>query len=63
MDTVGEGESGINRESSVNVYTLSRVRWIADAKLLCSTGNPVCDDLAEWNEGEGREAMKGGMYV
>ena len=41
VDTVREGESGIDGENSINVYTLSGVRWIAGAKLLCSTGNPV----------------------
>ena len=29
MDTVGEGESGTGGQSSVNIYTLSGVRWTA----------------------------------
>jgi len=33
-DTVGEGESGMNEESSINVYTLSSVGWTAREKLL-----------------------------
>ena len=41
VDTVGEGESGINGESSINIYTLSDVKWMADGKLLCNTGSPV----------------------
>ena len=32
----GEGESGPNGESSINVYTLSGVRWIAGEKSLCN---------------------------
>ena len=38
MDTVGEGVSGTNGESSINMYTLSGVGWIAGEKLLGSTG-------------------------
>ena len=41
VDTVGEGESGMNEGSSSNIYTLSEMRWIAGEKLLCSTGSPV----------------------
>ena len=38
MDTIGEGESEPNGESSINIYTLSGVRWIAGEKSLCSKG-------------------------
>ena len=38
MDTVQEGESGTNGESSINIHTQLGVRWIAGEKLLCSTG-------------------------
>ena len=38
MDTVGEGVSGTNGESSIKVYTLSGVGWIAGGKLLGSPG-------------------------
>ena len=34
MDTVGEGESGMNGENSINKDTLSGLRWIAGEKLL-----------------------------
>ena len=51
MEEVGEGESGINGESSVIVYTLSGVRWIAGVKLLCSTGNPVWCSVMTWRGG------------
>ena len=40
MDTVREGESGTNGESSTTIYTLSGVRWVAGEKLLCRTGSP-----------------------
>ena len=39
MDTVGEGESETNGESSTDIYTLSGVRETAGEKLLCSTGS------------------------
>ena len=41
VDTVGEGESGTNGESSTNIYTLSHVRRISGKKLLYSKGSPV----------------------
>ena len=34
MDTVGEGESGMNGENSINKDTLSGLRWIAGEKSL-----------------------------
>ena len=39
VNTVGEGESGMNGESSINIYTLSCVKWIADGKILYHTGS------------------------
>ena len=41
MDTVGEGKSGMNREGSININTLSCLKWIAGEKLLHKTGSPV----------------------
>ena len=38
VDTVGEGESGINGESSINIYTLSCVKQIGIERLLHNTG-------------------------
>ena len=35
-----EGKSGTNRESSINIHTLSDLRGIAGKKLLCTTGSP-----------------------
>ena len=45
VDTVEERKSGMNGESSINIYTVSGVRWIADKKLLCSTGSPVLGSI------------------
>ena len=41
VNTVGKGESGTNRESSVDIYTLPGVKQIAGKKLLCNTGSPA----------------------
>ena len=41
VDTVGEGESGMNGERNFNIFTLSSVRWIAGEKSLYSTRSPV----------------------
>ena len=41
VDTVGEGESGTNGESSIDIYTLSCVKWMAGERLLYNTGSPV----------------------
>ena len=47
VDTAGEGESGMNGESCVNIYALFCVRWMA-AKLLCSTTSPVWHSVMTW---------------
>ena len=47
MDTAGEGESGMNGESCVNIYALFCVRWMA-GKLLCSTTSPVWHSVMTW---------------
>ena len=41
MNIVGEVENETNGGSSINMYTLLGVRWIAGEKLLCSTGSTV----------------------
>ena len=41
VDTVGERGSRMNGESSINIYTLSCVKWIVGEKLLYNTGSPV----------------------
>ena len=61
MDTVGEGKSGTNGESSIYIYTLSSVRWIAGEKVQYSTGSPVWCSVMIWRDGmgEGREGGYG----
>ena len=41
VNPVWEGESGMNGESNINIYTLSSIRWLAYEKLLWRTGSPV----------------------
>jgi len=41
VDPVGEGESGTNGESSIDIYTLSCIKQISDEKLLYNTGSPA----------------------
>ena len=41
MNIVGEVENETNGESSINKRTLLGVRWMADEKLLCSSGSSV----------------------
>ena len=62
MDTVGEGVSGMNGESTTDTYTLSQVGWRAGEKLLCSTGSPVWCPVRTYRDamGEGREAQEKG---
>ena len=38
VDTVGEGESGMNEESSTYIYTLPQVKQVAGKKLPCNAG-------------------------
>ena len=64
MDTMGEGEGGTNRESSVETYTLPFVKYISGGNLLNDVGNSdplLCDNLEGWDGvGGGREVQKGG---
>ena len=39
VDMEEEGESGTNRESSINIYTLLCVKWIVSENLLYHTGS------------------------
>ena len=41
VDTMGEREGGTDRESSINIYTLSCVKLTAGEKLLNNTGSPA----------------------
>ena len=53
MDTVGEGESGMDGESSISVHKLLGVRWTAGEKLLRATGSPVLRSVMIWRDGTG----------
>ena len=56
VDTTGEGKSGTNGESSIDIYTLSCVRQTANKKLLYNNREPslmLCDDLKGWDGGQG----------
>jgi hypothetical protein len=51
LDTVGEGDSGTNWESSIEEYTLSYIKWIAIGKFLYDAGSSnlvLCDNLEGW---------------
>ena len=65
VDTMGERESCRNGESSINICTLSVVRWIAGEKLHCSTGSPVWCSVMTWKNGmaKGERPGKEGMYA
>ena len=69
VNTVGEGEGGTKWESSIGIYTLSRVKQTASGNLLHSTGSSawmLCDDLEgrdeEWEMGE-RLKSEGYIYI
>ena len=52
VDTVGEGDGGMNWESSIETYTLPYVNYTASGNLLSDTGSssPVlCGDLERWD--------------
>ena len=54
VDIVEEGKSGMNGESSINIYTLPCVKQIADEKLLYNTGSQTwCSVMTEGEGGEG----------
>ena len=60
--TVREGETGTNGESSISIYTLSGVRWIAGGKFLCSTWGPACGSVMTWRDGtRGGRLVREGM--
>ena len=39
LDSMGEGEGGMNQESSTEKYTSSYVKMIANGKLMYNTGS------------------------
>ena len=68
MDTAGEGEGGMNRENSMETYTLPYVKDTASGDLL-SHGEltPVlCDNLEGWEQGgsgKGGSGRRGHVYA
>ena len=62
--TAGEGEGGMNWESSIDIYTLLYIKQMASGKL-CSTGSSVVlyDDREGWVEVVGGGPKRAGMYV
>ena len=60
VNTVREGKSGMNGETSINIYTWSYVKWIAGEELLCNTGSPVWLSVMTWKSvmGERRKAQR-----
>ena len=64
VDKAEEGEGGTNGGSSINIYTLHSVRWIAGEKLLASkwsTRSPAWCSVMTWRDGlRGREESWGG---
>ena len=60
MDTVQEGESGMNGESAINIYTLPCVKQIDGDKLLYNTGSPDWCSLRtqRGGMGEGKETQE-----
>ena len=60
VDTVQEGESGTNGESSINIHTLPCGKQIAGEK---PPGWAPCDDLEEWDGGKGGRLKREVTYV
>ena len=46
-----ERDGRTNGEGSINIYTLSGVRWLAGGKPLCSRGSPVWCSVMTWRDG------------
>ena len=57
LDSVGEGESGMIWEGSVESCILSHVKQIAGPGLMHETG---CSGLVHWDDPEGWEGEEGG---
>ena len=64
LDMVGEGESGMIWENSIETYTLPCVKEIANVSLLYDAGNTklvFCDHREGWEgQGDGRGIKEGG---
>ena len=61
---MGEGEGGMNRETSPGTYTSPYVKWRACGNLLHDAGSPnpvLCDSLEHWDGvGWGGMGQEGG---
>ena len=57
LDSVGEGESGMIWENSIETCILSYVKQIASPGLLHETG---CSGLVHWDDREGWDREEGG---
>ena len=57
-DTVREGKSGTNGESSIDIYTLPCMTLIAGEKL-----QALCDDLERWGGGWGGRLKREVIYM
>ena len=53
VDIVAEGKSGMNGESSIDIYTLPCVKQIAGEKLLYNTESPAWHSVMTWRGGMG----------
>ena len=66
VDTAGEGEGGTDRGSSIDIYTLSRVKQIVSGKVLNNSGSPawhsVMTQSGAMRGGEGGSRGKGYIY-
>ena len=66
VNTAGEGEGGINWESSMDIYTLPRVKQTASGKLLHNreTNLVLCDSPEGWDRAwVGGRLKREGIYV
>ena len=54
VDTVEEGEDGMTKKSTMEIYTLPYVKQTASGDLLYDSRVQVSDNLEEW-DGSGRE--------
>ena len=65
VDIVGEGESSMNGESSIDKNTLPCVKQIANEKLLYNTGpSPgLCNYLEGWGRAEWGSREGGVIYI
>ena len=60
LDSVGEGESGMIWENSIETCILSYVKQIASPGLMHETG---CSGLVHWDDPEGWDGEGGGRGV